>query len=91
MIRPRFVFGTARLYRVYSRTLVGTTVILQRGRYVEKVKAPKHRPFHRCYNRSFKNRLGVDAKRNSDGVHWEKSGHESDQPGEPFPTIVLDR
>ena len=68
---------------------MGTIVILQRGRYVEKVKAPEHRPFHRRYNGSFTNCLGVDAERNPDGVHREKSGHESNQPGEPLPAIVL--
>ena len=78
MIRPRrrLVFSAARLYRVYSRTPVGTTVILRRGRYVEKVEAPKCRPFHRRHNKSFANRFGVDAERNSDGVRREKSKRE---------------
>ena len=71
MIRPlsRFVVSMTRPHRVYSRTPVGAAVILRRGRYVEKVKSPKHRPFHRHYNKSFANRFGVDAERNSDGVH----------------------
>ena len=67
---------------ICSRTPVGLAVILQRGRHVQKVKPPEHRPFHRRHNRSFTNRLGVDAERNPDGVYREKSNRESDWPGE---------
>jgi len=89
MIRPisRFVVDTAHLYCVYSRTHVGPAVILQSGRYVEKAKTPEHCPFHRRHNGSFANRFGVDAERNSDGVHRGKSN----QPGEPFRVIILRR
>ena len=66
-------------------------VILRSGHYVETVETPEHRPFRWSYNESFTDRLGVDAKRNSDEVHPEKSGHESYQPGEPFIVIALDR
>ena len=83
MTRPlRLVFGAARLYRVYSRITVSLVVILQRGRYTEKAEAPEHRPFHRRYNKSFANHLGVDAQRNFGGVRQEKSRCEMDQPGE---------
>ena len=58
---------------------------------MKKVKAPEHRPSHRCHNGSFVNRLGVDVERNSDGVRQGKSGHEPDQPGKPFLAIALDR
>jgi hypothetical protein len=40
-------------------------VIFQRGHHLEKVKAPEHHPFHRCYDGFFTNRFGVDATRNS--------------------------
>ena len=66
-------------------------VILQRGRFVEKFKAPEYRPFHRCYNKSFAARLGVDAEWNSDRVCREKSKRESYRSGESFPAIKLDR
>ena len=93
MIRPlrRFVFCAARLYRLYSRTPVDATVMVQRGPYVEKVKTPEHRPFHRCYDRSFADHLGVDVKRNSDGIRREKSRRESDRPSKSFPVIALGR
>jgi len=58
---------------------------------VEKVNTPERCPFYRCYNKSFANRLGVDAKWYSDGVHREKSKHEPDRPGESFPVIAPDR
>ena len=74
-----------------SHLLKNTAVILQRGGHLEKVKTPEHRPFPRCYNRSFANNLGVDAERNSDEVRREKSRRESDRPGESFPAIALDR
>ena len=93
MIRPlrRFVLGGARLYRVYLRTPVGLVVVFQRGRHLEKAKTSEHRPFHRRYNKPFASCLGVDAEWNSDGIHREKSGHGSNQSGEPFPVIMLDR
>ena len=93
MIRAlrKFVFGLARLYRVYSRTPVGLAVVFQGGRHLEKVKASEHRPFHRRYNKPFASCLGVDAEWNSDGVHRDKSWHGSNQPGEPFHIITLDR
>ena len=93
MIRAlkKFVFGLARLYRVYSRIPVSIAVVFQRGRHLEKVKASEHRPFHRRYNKPFASCLGVDAEWNSDGIHREKSGHGSNQSGEPFPVIMLDR
>ena len=58
---------------------------------MEKVNTPEHCSFYRCYNKSFTNRLGVDAERNSDGVHREKSKREPDRPGESFPVIAPDR
>jgi len=93
MIRPlrRFAFGAACLYHVYSRKPVDLVVILQRGRRLEKVKAPERRPFHWCYDRSLANHLGVDTERNSGGVHREKLRCEADQPGGSFPVIPLDR
>ena len=80
----------ADLYHVYSRTLVGSVVILRSRHRMEKIKAPEHRPFHRRHNGPFANRLGVDAERNSGGVHREKPGCQEDRPGETFPTIALD-
>jgi len=44
-------------------------VILQGGCYMEKAKAPEHRPFHWRYNKSFANRFRADAEQNSDRVH----------------------
>jgi len=70
---------------------VGLVVIFQGGRHLEKVKASKHRPFHRRYDRSFGSRFGVDVERNSGGVRREKSRCEADQPGEPFPVIAPGR
>ena len=70
---------------------MGAAVILRRGRHLEKVKTPEHRPFHRCYDGSFTNRLGVDAERNSDGVRQGKSKRQSDRPGESFPVVAIDR
>jgi len=58
----------ARCGTSLSRLLKGLVVIFQRGHHLEKVKPPKHRPLHRGYNKSFANRFGVDAKRNSGGV-----------------------
>ena len=84
--KVRIRYGTSS-----SRLLKNTAVILQRGGHLEKAKAPEHRLFHRCYDRSFANNLGVDAERNSDGVRREKSRRESDRPGESFPVIALDR
>jgi len=81
----------ACLDRVRSRTPVGAAVILQTGRRLEKVKTPKHRAFHRRYDRSLANHLGVDAEQNPDGVHSNKSGCESDRPGESPPVIALER
>lgn len=52
---------------VYLRARVAA-VILQRSRYMEKTEAPKCRPFHWRYKRAFANRVGVDAKRNSNEV-----------------------
>ena len=48
---------------------MGLIVILQRGRYVEQIKAPEHRPYHRGYNKASTNRLGVDAEWNSDEIY----------------------
>jgi len=87
----RFLFSVARHYRVYSTTPVNLVVILQRGCHLEKVKAPEHRPFRWRYNKPFSNCLGVDAERNPGGVHREIPRCESDQPGESFPVIALDR
>ena len=70
---------------------MGVAVILQRGGHLEKVKTPEHRSFHWCYDRSFANHLGVDVEQDPDGVHSNKSGRESDWPGEPLPVIALDR
>ena len=93
MIRPlrMFVFDTARLYRVHSRTPACLVVVLRRGHHMEKAEAPEHRPFHWSYNESFANRLGVDVERNSDEVRQGKSERESDQPGEPFSAVLPDR
>ena len=57
-------------------------VIYQNDRHMEKVKTPERRPFHRRYIKSFANRFGVDAQRNSCGVCQEKPGCEADQPRE---------
>jgi len=81
--------GTS-LSRLLKNTC-GFAVIFQRGRYAEKAEAPEHRPFHRRYNKSFANRFGVDAKRNSVGVRREKPRCEADQPCESPPVIALDR
>ena len=70
---------------------MGLVVILQRGRHLEKVKTPEHRPFHRRHNESSANHLGVDAERNTDGVHQEKPGCEADQPRKFCPVIPPDR
>ena len=58
---------------------------------MEKVKAPEHRPFHRCYSKTFANHLGVDAEWNFDEIRREKSGRESDWSSGSFPVIALDR
>ena len=93
MIRAlkKFVFGLARLYRVYSRIPVSIAVVFQRGRHLEKVKASEHRPFHRRYNKPFASCLGVDAEWKSDRICREKSRCQADQLGESFPAIALDR
>ena len=70
-----------------SCLLKNTAVVLQRGHHLEKIKTPEHRPFHRCYDGSFADHLGVDAKWKSDRVRREISRCESDQPGE-FPSIT---
>jgi hypothetical protein len=57
----------------------------------KRLRHPNIVPFVGVTTNPFANRLGVDAERDSDGVHREKSGRESNQPGEPFPVIVLDR
>jgi len=87
----RFVFGVTCLYHAHSRPLVGLIVIFQGGRHLEKAKASQHRPFHRCYDRSFGSRFGVDVERNSGGVRREKPRCEADQPGESSPVIALGR
>ena len=81
----------ACLDRVHPKILVDPIVILRRGRYVEKIKTPEHRPIHRRHDKPFANCLGVDAERNSGGVRREKPGREPDKPGESFPMIALDR
>jgi len=60
-------------------------VVLQRGRYMEKVETPKCRSFHRRYKRTFTNFVGVDAEWNSDELRREKSRRESDRPGGSSP------
>ena len=70
---------------------MGTAVILQTGRHLEKVETPEHRPVHRCYDKSLANHLRMATEWNADGVHSEKSGHKSSQPGESPPVIVLDQ
>ena len=85
------IFGVARLYHVYSRKPAGLLVIFQRDCHLEKAKAPEHRPFHWCCDRSSANHLGMDAERNSGGVHREKLRCEADQPGEFLPVILPDR
>ena len=93
MIEPfrRFVVGTARLHRVYSRIPVGLVVIFQRGRRLEKVKPSERRPFHRHHTKFMANCLRVDAKRKSAGVRQEQPRCEADQLGKFFPPIALDR
>ena len=78
-------------HRIYSRTPMGAVVVLQRGRNLEKVKTPERRPFHRCYDRSFTNRLGVDAERSFNEVRGEKSRRQSDRPSESFLVTAPDR
>ena len=56
-----------------------------------EVKSPEHCPFRRCYNKSFANCPGVDAKWNSGRVHQEKSKRKSYRPGKSFPVVALDR
>ena len=63
---------------------MGTVVILQRGRYMEEIAAPKYRPFHRRYNETFANRVRMDAERNSNQVCREKPRRESDWLGVCF-------
>ena len=64
MIEPfrRFVVGTARLHRVYSRIPVGLVVIFQRGRRLEKVKPSERRPFHRHHTKFMANCLRSEGK-----------------------------
>jgi len=71
------IWCSTSLSRLLKNTC-GPVVILQRGRYLEKVKAPEHRPFHRRYNKSSANHLGMDAERNSGDVHQEKPRREAD-------------
>ena len=70
---------------------MGLAVILQRGRYVEKAKAPEYCPFRRGHDGSFASCLGVDAERKSDRICREKSRRQADRLGESFPAIALDR
>ena len=93
MIEPlgRFVVRTTRPRRFYSSIPVCPVVILRRSHYVEKTKAPEHRPFHRRHNKLFAYCLGVDAKQNFAGVHQEKPRCKAGQPGESPPVIALDR
>jgi len=51
---------------------------------MEEAKAPKHRLFHWRYDKTFANRVRVDAEWNSDQVRREQSGREPDWPGERF-------
>jgi len=51
---------------------------------MEEVEAPKRSLVHWCYNKTFANRIRVDAERNSDQVRREKSWREPDWPGEYF-------
>ena len=88
-LRP--VFRSVPLYRVRSTTLVGAAVILRGGRHVGKAKPAEHRSFHRRRTRPFANRLRMGAERNCNGVRQDKSGRKSDQPGESFLVIALDR
>jgi len=47
-------------------------VIHQRGPHMEKVEAPKRRPFHRCYSKTLTNCIGVDAEWDADDVRrWK--------------------
>ena len=66
-------------------------VILQRGRYMEEVEAPKRRSLHRRYKRTFANRVRVDAKRNPDELRGKKSSRESDRPCESLCTLRHNR
>jgi len=78
---PRSVCGPACLYHVHSMTPVVTAVILQECHHVEKVKASKHCPLRRRYDRSPANCLRVDAEWNPDGVRRGKSRNQSDWLG----------
>ena len=86
------MFYTACLYRVYlGLNFCDLAVILRRRHYMEKIKAPKHRPFHRRHNKPSANRLGADVERNSGGIRQEKSRCEPDQPGQSSSAITLDQ
>jgi len=65
-----------------------TIVIPQRGRHMEKVKAPKDRSFHRRYKDPFAICVGVLAERDSDEVRREESEREPDYPGESSPAAT---
>ena len=84
-VRARYRI-TARLPDDHGRH----PVVLPRRRYVEKLEASKSRSFCWCNNESFANNLGMDAERDSPGVHRGKPRRESGQPGESFPVIALD-
>ena len=69
---------------------MGAVVILQGSCRVETAKAPKYCSFPWRYTRTFTNRVGVDAERNSDELRREEPRRESDRPGEPFPRDTFD-
>ena len=49
---------------------------------MEKVKAHKCRPFHRCYNKTFAICFGVYAKRHFDEIRQGKPERGPDRPGQ---------
>jgi len=64
---------------------MGAIVILQGGRRVETVKAPKCCPFPWCYKQTFTICVGVDAEWHFNALRQEQSRRRPDRPSEPFP------
>ena len=81
----------AQVCRVNLRMLVDAAGTLQRGRCMEKVKAPEYRSVHWRYCEPFANHFRMDVERDSNRVYREKFKRESDQPGEFPPTTVPGR
>ena len=77
------------LIRVYLRTPVRAAVIHQTGSYVEKAETSEYRSFRRDDREPAADHLEVDATRNSDRFHREKSRCEPDQPCQSFSVRTL--